>query len=155
LRYKEKAVNIMKKVYAIKDIDSVVEEVFLPKLKKYTIFTFQGPLGAGKTTLIKRVLAKSGVKEIVTSPTFNYLNKYHGNFGMIFNHFDLYRITSLDGFLELGFDEYLYQNKVINLIEWPLVIEDLLDSEDLKSKVCNIKLSYDPKNLSIRVLETK
>ena len=143
----------MKKNFGINDIEKIIEEIFIPLLKKYKIFTFEGPLGAGKTTLVKALLKKSGVKEIVTSPTFNYLNTYRSSDGDAFNHFDLYRVNSLENFIENGFDEYLYSDNAYNLIEWPSVISELISSEELSPKVCKIKLSYDPDDLSVRIVE--
>jgi len=85
----------MKIKFGIDQVDKIVQEHLVPKLEKYTIFTFSGPLGAGKTTLIKKFLKACGVDQIVTSPTFNYVNTYKTKNGMIFNHFDLYNNLDL------------------------------------------------------------
>ena len=62
--------------YAEHDIDAVVTQHLLPLFEKYHIFTLTGFLGAGKTTLVKRLLAHSGVNQEVTSPTFTYVTRY-------------------------------------------------------------------------------
>ena len=101
------------------------------------VFTLSGPLGAGKTSLIQAILAQRGVTVPVSSPTFTYLNVYENNANQLFYHFDLYRLTSLDEFLQAGFDEYLYAPNSWTFIEWPEVIMPLL-----QKKVCFCELAY-------------
>ena len=93
------------------------------------VFTFTGQLGAGKTTLVKEILRTAGVTEVITSPTFTYVNLYQTPIKENIYHFDLYRITSLDEFLMQGFDEYLYAPNSWCFIEWPEIIMPLLQHE--------------------------
>lgn len=101
------------------------------------VFTFTGPLGVGKTTLIQALLHASDVRELVTSPTFNYINIYTNEIGQKFYHFDLYRLTNLQEFIDLGFEEYLYEPQSWAFVEWPELIMPLLNRE-----VCHIALNY-------------
>ncbi len=82
-----------------------------------TLLCFYGDLGAGKTTFIKGlaagVLGSSG--EEVNSPTFTYLNIYHGIKTLY--HFDLYRLRDVDEFLGMGFDE-MFDAGGVCCIEW-------------------------------------
>jgi tRNA threonylcarbamoyladenosine biosynthesis protein TsaE len=112
-------------IYSLETLDAVVE-LLHDKMGTCKVFTFTGPLGAGKTTLIKKLLKRCGVHEVVTSPTFTYLQQYKNDRGQLFNHFDLYRLSSLNEFQEMGFDEYLYQPDSWTLIEWPRVVLPLL-----------------------------
>lgn len=114
-----------------------IAQQLVEKKKMCSIYAFTGPLGAGKTTLIKEMLRQCGVIEPVTSPTFTYMNVYENEQGERFYHFDLYRLGRLEEFLAAGFDEYLYQPKSWALIEWPAVIMPLL-----KEKVCLCELDY-------------
>ena len=118
--------------------------------KDCKILAFSGPLGAGKTTLIRELLSSMGVpvQEII-SPTFNYVNIYKDNFGRRIYHFDLYRINSINEFLQAGFDEYLNSGDLV-LIEWPEVIKPLL-----KNKTCWISIDYegqDKREISLNFL---
>lgn len=144
----------MKKKFALDQLESIVQEMILPQLDTYTIFALTGPLGAGKTTLTKEILKQCGVSQTITSPTFSYVQHYKNSDNVTFNHFDLYRITNLGAFIESGFDEYLYQKKTYNFIEWPEVIITLLKRPELKPHVCFITLSYpDASNPTLRMLE--
>jgi tRNA threonylcarbamoyladenosine biosynthesis protein TsaE len=141
--------------YTHKDIDSVAKTQVMPLLDRYRIITFQGPLGAGKTTLIKELLRACGVTQTVTSPSFGYVNTYQGDNGRVFHHFDLYRIGSIDGFIGSGFDELLYQDRAICLIEWPEVIASLLSNNPLRPQVCDIAIGYALDDMAARTIEIK
>ena len=88
------------------------------------IFAFYGPLGAGKTTLIKKVIASllEIDASLITSPTFNYVNTYN-NKRQTAHHFDLYRLKTLASFEAMGFADYLDQTC---FIEWPEILSSLL-----------------------------
>lgn len=143
----------MKIKFNLYELDSVVKNHIMPLLKSHSIFTFTGPLGAGKTTMIKVILRQSGIAQIVTSPTFGYVNSYELSSGKTFNHFDLYRVTSIDEFMAAGFDEYLHKFESVNFIEWPHVIDDLLKSSEIKSRVVHINISYAGDEFESRLLE--
>ena len=144
----------MKKIFTINDIPSIVQNDLLPRLATYKIFTFTGPLGAGKTTLIKNFLKQCGVTTVVTSPTFAYVNTYSDDKNKrTFHHFDLYRLTSLEAFIDAGFDEYLQSPSDWILIEWPEIIAPLLASAQHTPQVCKVLLTYGPKGLSSRQIE--
>jgi tRNA threonylcarbamoyladenosine biosynthesis protein TsaE len=102
-----------------------------------SIITLQGSLGAGKTTLVRALLGACGVDMHVQSPTFSYLQVYNNTMGHRFYHFDLYRVTTLWQLQQIGFDEYVYQDKSWVIIEWPEIVQPLL-----KHGVCHVNLSY-------------
>lgn len=128
--------------YSLEELDAIVLQRILPLMACSSIFTFSGQLGAGKTTCIKKILLQCGVTDIVTSPTFAYMNTYKGYDEKIFNHFDLYRINSLEEFISFGFDEYLYNEKNYNFIEWPDVISPLLKNLGASNRIIDIKFDY-------------
>lgn len=145
----------MKIKFDLNQIKEIVKKYFIPRLEKYKIFTFQGPLGAGKTTFIKSFLRECGVGDIITSPTFTYVNIYKTNKGRIFNHFDLYRLETLEDFLNSGFDEYFYRENSWSFIEWPEIVKPLLQQNCFQKKVYNIVLNYNKNDLKYRILEFK
>lgn len=119
----------MKEIYTATYTLTEVPQI-AARLKQFlssgAVMTFTGPLGAGKTTLVKELLKQMGITDTVTSPTFAYVNEYRDNEGTIYYHFDLYRIGSLDAFTSAGFDEYLFAPNSKALIEWPAPIMPLL-----------------------------
>ena len=90
------------------------------------IYLLQGPIGSGKTTLVKGFLqGKLGIDEdLISSPTFQYVNLY-GKTPLIC-HFDLYRLESLESFLRLGFDEFFHSGSIC-LVEWPEVLDGWIE----------------------------
>jgi len=131
-------------IYSLDEID-VLAEKLRQLMAKCRVLTFAGPLGAGKTTLISRLLQQCGIAGPITSPTFTYLNAYKNPRGERFYHFDLYRVQNLEDFCAAGFDEYLYQPDSWSLIEWPEVIMPLLDHA-----VCHVSLNYhDEKRVAV------
>ncbi len=79
------------------------------------VVALDGPLGAGKTTLVRfAVAALGGEAEQVQSPTFTLLHQYHGRVPVV--HVDAYRLAGPDALAGLGFDE-LAENAVA-FVEW-------------------------------------
>ncbi|MGD1997463.1 MAG: tRNA (adenosine(37)-N6)-threonylcarbamoyltransferase complex ATPase subunit type 1 TsaE [Candidatus Dependentiae bacterium] len=143
----------MNKRYTEQEVPQVASQL-AQRLQLNSIVTLTGPLGAGKTSLVKELLAQCGVTDEVTSPTFAYVNTYTDGSGRTIHHFDLYRLNSADEFCEAGFEEYLDDDKALVIIEWPAVVADLLERGARAARVVNVHLSYDVADLSIRVLQT-
>ncbi len=90
-----------------------------------------GPLGSGKTHLIKGIAAGAGAEQAqrnVNSPTFVIVNEYQGRFSIY--HIDAYRLNSTTEFEMLGFDDYCGPQTVV-LIEWADKILPALAGVDL------------------------
>ena len=49
-------------------------------------------------------------------------------------HFDLYRLKSINEFLEIGGIEYLNDKKSISLIEWPELIKEMVSDNIIEIK---------------------
>src|SRR5690606_18454555 len=94
---------------------------------QHKIILFEGEMGAGKTTLIKEIIAQMGSDDETSSPTFSIVNEYETKMGKVF-HFDLYRIKSEMEAYDFGIEEYLDSNAYC-FIEWPDKIENLIPEE--------------------------
>lgn len=88
-------------------------------------FAFFGPMGVGKTTLIKETCSQLGVSDIVCSPTFSIVNEYTDAQGEPVYHFDFYRLKTLDEAYDIGYEEYFYSGRYC-FTEWTEKIEPLL-----------------------------
>ncbi|SEI78358.1 tRNA threonylcarbamoyladenosine biosynthesis protein TsaE [Dyadobacter koreensis] len=88
------------------------------------VWLFNGSMGVGKTTLIKKLCEKLGVKSIVQSPTFSIVNEYITEKGLPVYHFDFYRIKTEFEALDIGVEEY-FDSGGFCFVEWPEKIESL------------------------------
>ncbi len=112
----------MEYTYTLQDLPEIAEKVLLAVPNKTLLF--YGDMAVGKTTLIKEIAKRLGVKDNISSPTFSIVNEYEIENGKVY-HFDFYRIEKEEEILDIGIEEYFYSNHWI-LIEWPEKIKSLL-----------------------------
>jgi len=82
------------------------------------ILLLSGPLGAGKTLLVKGICAALGIEgEDVTSPSFTLVNPYDGRLRLY--HIDLYRLDEgVTAAHAVDLDELLSEDDSVIAIEW-------------------------------------
>jgi tRNA threonylcarbamoyl adenosine modification protein YjeE len=82
------------------------------------VVALQGPLGAGKTTFVRAVVAAlHGSDDAVSSPTFVFRQRYEG--APPVEHVDLYRIDDPAAEMpDLALDD-AFGGEAIALVEWP------------------------------------
>ena len=98
------------------------------KLNPQSIVLLQGPIGAGKTSFVKGIAKGLSISEDITSPTFALSHHYRsGKIPLI--HLDLYRLKNISSAKEVFFseEEEALQSKAILVIEWPELIEPLIE----------------------------
>lgn len=113
---------------------------FAKNLKQGDVVSFYGDLGAGKTEFIKGICNYFGVEDLVTSPTFKIINKYHASTSHLefpIYHIDLYRIKSKDDFSEIGFQECIFSSDSLKLVEWSENDIDILPDNRYKVDITN------------------
>jgi tRNA threonylcarbamoyladenosine biosynthesis protein TsaE len=81
------------------------------------LLTFEGDLGAGKTTFIKAVARGLGVVGGASSPTYALVHRYRARRGPVF-HLDCFRLRSPDEAADLDWEGLLREGDAI-LVEWP------------------------------------
>ena len=102
---------------------------------KGLVITLTGDLGAGKTTLVGGIAQGLGIKEKVTSPTFNILKCYFHK-PLDLYHIDAYRLE--DGTNKnIGLEEFIEGNGVC-VIEWPDYIKEMIPDEVLNIEIHNL-----------------
>jgi tRNA threonylcarbamoyladenosine biosynthesis protein TsaE len=122
------------------------------RLEGGEILLLSGPLGAGKTMLVKGICAALGIAEDeVTSPSFTLVNPYDGRLRLY--HIDLYRLDEgASAAHAVDLDELLSDERAVIAIEWA----ERMGAYHLPPNVWLISLSGDgasPRHISVaRVL---
>lgn len=99
----------------------------------FSVWTMQGEMGSGKTTLVKAIVKQLGFADVVTSPTFSIVNEYGHAHRKVY-HFDFYRLKRDTEALDLGFEEYLDSGSLC-LIEWADKVVDFLPAERFEVRI--------------------
>lgn len=81
-----------------------------------SVVWLEGPLGAGKTTLVRAITSGRGVAESATSPTYGLVHHYHGPTGEIY-HVDCYRLRHPEEAADLDWETLMSSDLL--LVEWP------------------------------------
>lgn len=103
-------------VYTFKATDLKIIGKYLIEDLSTKVVRIDGPMGAGKTTLISSICKTLGVEEHISSPTFSLVNTYKSRDGIIY-HFDFYRIQNAHEALDIGLEEYLESGNLC-FMEW-------------------------------------
>lgn len=93
------------------------------------IVLLEGPLGAGKTALVRGLVAglSPEAEGLVASPSYVIVGEYPTR--PVTVHVDLYRLSSTEEVIGLGWEELLHGGKLA-LVEWPALLEPLLEPDD-------------------------
>jgi tRNA threonylcarbamoyladenosine biosynthesis protein TsaE len=122
------------------------------RLEGGEILLLSGPLGAGKTMLVKGICAALGIAEDdVTSPSFTLVNPYSGRLQLY--HIDLYRLDEgASAAHAVDLDELLSDERAVIVIEWA----ERMGPYHLPPNVWRISLTGDgasPRHIHIAALK--
>ncbi len=109
--------------YTLDDLPIIAKQIIAQATHKTLLF--YGDMGVGKTTLIKELAKQLKVEDVVSSPTFSLVNEYLSREGQTIYHFDFYRIEDETEALDIGVEDYFY-NDAWCFIEWPNKVKNLL-----------------------------
>ena len=125
-----------------------VADAFLKQARAYRVWMFLGEMGSGKTTFIKNICARLGVKDAMSSPTFSIVNEYMTENNEKVYHFDYYRIKNEAEAYDIGSEEYFYSGNLC-LIEWPEKIPSLIPAEHVEVSITVENQNYRTIALSV------
>lgn len=99
-----------------------------------SVIALRGPLGAGKTELVKGLADGIGVDgDAVSSPTFTVIHEYRRD-GTVLYHVDAYRVESAAEFSELGIEDVLYGDGWC-VVEWSERLGALLPPDAIRIRL--------------------
>lgn len=107
------------------------------------VICLEGELGSGKTLFTKAFARSMGIKDNITSPTFNIIKEYEAELKLF--HMDVYRLNELKE--DLGIVDY-FTKRGVTIIEWADLIPELLPKNRL-----DIKIKIIDENRRVFILE--
>lgn len=99
-----------------------------PRLRSGVLIYFSGPIGAGKTTLIRGILHGLGSIATVKSPTYTLVEPHVITTGLAY-HFDLFRLQDPMELELVGVRDYM-DGSALCLVEWPERAAGILPAPD-------------------------
>lgn len=114
----------------ITDIPAAVTQI-LKTFPTNRLWLLYGPMGSGKTTVIKEFCRQLNVTDETSSPTFSIINEYHTSDNKLVYHSDLYRLKTKAEIIDTGLPEIIHSSHHL-FIEWPELAESILPAENVQ-----------------------
>jgi len=118
------------RVFALSDIREVADKL-LEWSGGVTVCVLEGPMGAGKTTLVRAMCAALGVEDGVNSPTFGLVQQYRTRLGDTVVHIDGFRLEHAGQIDALGIEEVL-KGRTPCYIEWPECLIERMEGDYIR-----------------------
>ena len=125
--------ELMNQTYELSGLPEIADQL-AEHVSLCEVVTFEGDLGAGKTTLIKALCKVLGVNGMVSSPTFALVSEYEAtNLGprTRIYHIDLYRLEGEEEAIRAGIEDHLYSGDLC-LVEWPQKAQGIVPENALR-----------------------
>ena len=141
----------MNKIIKLQELSKLINEIDRIRNKRNIILLF-GDLGAGKTTFVREYCNFLGIKDVVSSPSFLFLNTYEFK-NVVINHLDLYRVKNEEELDTIGLFDILENNSNLIFIEWPDNYLNLL--KKYQKKILCIYFKFIEDNINAREIDIK
>lgn len=100
------------------------------------VVSFEGDLGAGKTTFIRAIARGLGVTLSATSPTYALVHRYQGRRGPVY-HLDCFRLKHPEEARDLDWQGLVAEGDAI-LVEWPERAAGWLPSPTMRFRLSHL-----------------
>ena len=117
-------------------------------LRPGDVLAMTGNLASGKTTFTQGIAAWFKVEEYALSPTFTYINEYHGPRQDVI-HIDAYRLHSGQELIDMGIWEY-YESGAIVIIEWADLVAEAIPADAISLAFRHLAAEPDSREIFIR-----
>jgi tRNA threonylcarbamoyladenosine biosynthesis protein TsaE len=133
--------------YSVSELSKTAKHIIDKASSK--LLCLKGEMGAGKTTLIKALIAELGCEDSGQSPSFGIVNTYEDSKGhTLAYHFDFYRIEDEEEAYDIGIEDYFNFEGWI-FIEWSERIVNLLPE-----RYTEVQLTIDsPESRTLTLIE--
>jgi len=109
------------------------------------VFALEGPMGAGKTVFTKGLAKAIGIKEEVTSPTYDLEHEYRiSNIEYRLSHIDAWRMESSSELKSLYFANKITDKSII-AIEWAEKVAEEIRKYSEEAIIVWVKIKYGKK----------
>ncbi len=116
---------LYQQAYSLTEIDAIAYTIVGLLKNQSKLWLWDAEMGAGKTTMIAALCKVLGSSDIVSSPTYGFINIYNCTAGNI-AHIDAYRLEDEHEAIAIGIEDYLFDDKNFCMVEWPSKIVGLL-----------------------------
>ena len=113
-------------IYTLDQTNEIANQL-VQQYASNTVWVFQAPMGAGKTTLIAAIGKAMGIQEAMSSPTFSIMNEYEVQ-GKLIYHMDWYRLDNEAEARQAGVEAAL-EEADMSLVEWPEKASNLVPDD--------------------------
>ena len=114
----------------------IVGAALAPLLLPGDVISLSGDLGAGKTVFVQGLVTALGGTGRVTSPSFTLVQEYEARYPVV--HLDVYRLTSFQEVIDLGFEELLDPGAIL-IVEWGEAVRPLLPMRYLQIDIRQVE----------------
>ena len=122
----------MDSIYSLHQTNEIANQL-VQQYASNTVWVFQAPMGAGKTTLIAAIGKAMGIQEAMSSPTFSIMNEYEVQ-GKLIYHMDWYRLEN-DAEARRAGVEMAMEDSDYCFIEWPEKAINLIPADALHIEI--------------------